>query len=170
MTKYELMVILPGDMTEKEALAHLEVVKGYVSENGGTIGDELIWGKKDFAYTIKKYDTGFYATYHFTMEDVTGMNELKSELRLDQTVLRELIIKVDEDYTFAEFETAEAESQKVLAEIMAKRTKKRGPKGPEKKDAPAKEEAKEEKAEKAPASAAKKSSSDTVLDDPDLKL
>ena len=163
MTKYELMVILPGDMTEKEALTHLEEVKGYLTENGGKIEEELIWGKRDLAYSIKKQDVGFYAMYHFTMEDASGMSELKEELRLDQKVMRELIIKVPENYTYAQFEKEEAEAIKAKEEALAKRKHKGGPQSDRKK----KEEA--EAPKKAVASKAK-STSDTVLDDPDLKL
>ena len=174
MTKYELMVILPGDLTEKEALTHLEIVKGYVTSNGGSIGDELIWGKKDLAYRMKKHEVGFYAIYHFTMKDVKGMEEMKNELKIDQVVLRELIIKVDEDYTFANFLKEEDESQKILAEIMEKRKKKPGgrPGGPKKEEAQTedKKEKVAEKKEPVAAAAKKKSSSDAVLDDPDLKL
>ncbi|MDP4008792.1 MAG: 30S ribosomal protein S6 [Candidatus Peregrinibacteria bacterium] len=169
MTTYELMVILPGDMTEREALKHLEEVKGYVKENGGRIKEELIWGKRDMAYTIKKNDVGFYAIYHFTMEGRTGMHELKNELRLDQKVLRDLIIKVPARYTFAEFEGMAMEATKAKEAAMEKRKKpvapvrKPGGKTDEKvTDAPS--------AEKKEVKSKKKSTSDTVLDDPDLAL
>jgi|GEM_PF-1237035 len=168
MTTYELMVILPGDMTEREALAQLGVVKGYVSENGGTITEELVWGKRDLAYTIQKQDTGFYAIFHFTMEDTSGMPELKNELRLDQQVMRELIIKIPDAYSFSEFEEARKEAEKAKEEAMAKRKKPQARAKGGAKEAPKKEKAPAAKsAEKA---SSKKSSSDTVLDDPDLKL
>lgn len=169
MTTYELMVILPGDMTEREALKHLEEVKGYVKENGGEIKEELIWGKRDFAYTIKKHDVGFYAIYHFTMDGRTGMHELKNELRLDQKVLRDLIIKIPEAYTFAEFEGAAEEATKAKEAAMEKRKKpvSQGRKPAGKVDDKAKET---DVVEKKEVKSKKKSTSDTVLDDPDLAL
>ena len=184
MTTYELMVILPGDMTEKEALTHLEIVKGYVKENGGTITETLVWGKRDLAYTIQKQDTGFYAVYHFIMEESVGMLELKNELRLDQKVMRELLIKIPDAYKFSEFEEACKEAQKEKEEAMAKRAKpkahaKRNESdkreksvGKEKQGVDASSGATGSEKKVAPAAKAsvKKSSSDTVLDDPDLKL
>lgn len=165
MTTYELMVILPGDMTQNEAIKHLETVKGYISENGGSVTEELIWGKREMAYSIKKNNVGFYAIYHFTMEGRDGMHELKNELRLDQKVLRDLIMKVPHTYTFAEFGGEVALSAKAKEEAMAKR--KKATSAPVRKVDEAKVVAKEEVH---PAKPKKKSSSDTVLDDPDLKL
>lgn len=166
MATYELMVILPGDMTQNEAIKHLETVKGYITENGGSVTEELIWGKREMAYSIKKNNVGFYAIYHFTIEGRDGMHELKNELRLDQKVLRDLIMKVPHAYTFAEFGVEVAVSAKAKEEAMAKRKKSTSPAPVRKED----EARVAEKKEALPAKPKKKSSSDTVLDDPDLKL
>lgn len=167
MATYELMVILSGDMTQNEAEKHLETVKGYIAENGGSVTEELIWGKRELAYAIKKNNVGFYAIYHFTMEGRDGMHELKNELRLDQKVLRDLIMKVPHAYTFAEFGVEAAVSAKAKEEAMAKR--KKVSIAPKKEETHGSVEVKKEAA-KPSSKPKKKSTSDTVLDDPDLKL
>lgn len=167
MATYEMMVILPGDMTQNEAMKHLEVVKGYISENGGAVTEELIWGKRDLAYTIKKNNVGFYAIYHFTMEGRDGMHELKNELRLDQKVMRELIMKISDEYTFAEFESEATKAATEKEAAMAKRKRSTGPVPVKRENDKPADDAKESAM---PSKSKKKSSSDTVLDDPDLKL
>lgn len=152
------MVILPGDITEREALKGLAAIKEHITANTGVVVDELVWGKRDLAYRIKKQDTGFYGIMHFTMSDVSKLAEIKNELRFDQLLLRYLLIKIDEKYTLADFAEDCKKAERMKAEALAKRVKKSS-----KRDDP-KADAKEEKVVK------KKSSSDEVLSDPELSI
>lgn len=166
MSKYELMVILPGDLTERESTAKLEVIKQYVLENGGVFTDELIWGKRDLAYKIEDQEVGFYAVFHFTLENKAGLKEIQNDLRLDQSVMRDLLIQIDSDYTIADFQDDCAKAAASKAEALSKRKKKKS-------EEPAKPGArKDAKAEdeKAVAPKAKKSVSNDILSDPDLTL
>ncbi len=173
MAKYELMVILPGELTEREALEHLQGVKGHVTANGGTVVDELIWGKRDMAYRIKKQDTGFYAAYHFTLGEDANFDEIRQEIRLDPNIMRNLLIRIDDDYTFAAFEEDRKKAEASKTEALAKRAKKSRKDEPVGGKGPAVSGGKgegESGSLRSPVVVKKKSATDAVLEDPDLKL
>lgn len=52
------------------------------------------WGKRTLAYPIKKKETGYYVVVEFTAE-TDALTELERRLKLDETVLRTLIVLKD---------------------------------------------------------------------------
>ena len=74
MNKYESVIILSANASE-EAMAE--------------------WGKKTFAYEIKKEKEGFYTLFTFTAKP-EFVAELDRVLRLDETVLKHMIVKLED--------------------------------------------------------------------------
>ena len=66
-TKYEIMVILRPDVGEEGSKKELDEIRSIISENGGEIFHEDIWGLKEFAYRMKGHEEGFYAVFNFSL-------------------------------------------------------------------------------------------------------
>lgn len=95
--KYELMVIISGDLTEGEFEKELGEIRKLLKESSGGIFNEESWGKKDLAFKIKKQAYGYYVIFNF---DAPPQNiaELRQTIKLNPMVLRHLLITVPEDF------------------------------------------------------------------------
>lgn len=93
MLKYELALVLSIKLEEEERAAALEKVKGYIARFNGNVIDVDEWGKKKLAYEIQKTREGYYYFIHFETEDNNCPNELEARLRLQEPVIRYLIVK-----------------------------------------------------------------------------
>lgn len=107
--KYELMVIIKPDMTQKQTEGELKKVREFISSQQGEIFHEDLWGMRAFAYKMKKYDSGYYAIFYFN-GDPQGNREIERSLRLENGIFRFLTVSLPDDYeikTLDEFESAE---------------------------------------------------------------
>ena len=94
MNNYELMVIFTPVLSEEEFKAAMKQYATFLTEKGGAVVAENVWGLKSLAYPIQKKTTGLYWIMEFTAP--TDFNEkLKIQLLRDDTVLRHLIVKLD---------------------------------------------------------------------------
>ena len=82
MNKYEIMFIVKATMESETVKASAETMKKVISDNGSNVIEFKELGEKKLAYPIKKEITGYY----FLMQAL-----------LDETILRHLIIKLDEE-------------------------------------------------------------------------
>jgi ribosomal protein S6 len=87
------MVILSPQLTEAEVTSVCDEIKGQLGE----VTYEDHWGKRKFAYPINKHADGFYAVWNFRLSQ-DQIVALKDFLRLHQSVLRNLIVHIPEDY------------------------------------------------------------------------
>lgn len=94
MRLYELTVILTAELEDhKVAVDEIaEVVRGL----GAEVEKIDLWGKKRFAYPIKKHQEGFYALITMKMSP-DQLRELDRVLSLRPQVLRHLIVAMDEE-------------------------------------------------------------------------
>ena len=65
-----------------------------VTDNGGSIVNEEIWGLRKLAYPIQKKSTGFYAFVEFD-GDPTLVNKVETAFRRDERVIRFLVFRND---------------------------------------------------------------------------
>ncbi len=56
------------------------------------------WGKRTLAYPINKRDTGYYVVANFKA-DTAALPEFERAIKLDDGVLRHLLVTDDKDYT-----------------------------------------------------------------------
>lgn len=86
---YELTVILAAELEDHKASTEeiAEVVRGL----GAEVEKIDLWGKKQFAYPIKKQQEGFYALITMKM-DPDQIRELDRILSLRPQVLRHLVV------------------------------------------------------------------------------
>lgn len=93
MNKYELCVVLSAKLEDDERAAAIEKIKEYVTRFGGAVGENIQeWGKKRLAYEIQHMKEGLYYFIPFTGDSETP-NELESQLRIMEPVIRYLVVK-----------------------------------------------------------------------------
>jgi len=99
--QYELIYITPPDTTE-EALTELhQLVADTVAKFSGVIERTENWGRRRLAYEIARHREGVYV-----LEVINGpaelVGELERRLRVTDTVIRHLVVRVDGELAVAE--------------------------------------------------------------------
>ncbi len=94
MRKYELVCILHPDLEEAAFNDALENIKGWVSENNGTVDSVDIWGRRKMAYLIRKQVEGQYFLLNASM-DPSATAELERKLRLLEPLMRHMLVLVN---------------------------------------------------------------------------
>lgn len=96
---YELMVILPPDLTEVDLKAKVRDITEALSQDGGKVLESEITPVRDLAYRIGKYDRGTYATFHFSFP-IDRVQELEKMIRIELGVVRHLLVSCPKNYVF----------------------------------------------------------------------
>jgi small subunit ribosomal protein S6 len=94
MNSYELMVIFTPVLSNEEFKAAQKNLKKMVTDNGGAIVGEDVWGLKSFAYPIDKKTTGLY----FVMEyqaDPSFNQKFNIQMNRDETIMRFMFTALD---------------------------------------------------------------------------
>ncbi len=95
MNKYEIMFIVRPDMEEAEIKKTVEEAKKVLTDGKATIVEEKAMGQRELAYEINKFTTGYY--YLFVVEaDSTVVKEFDRVARINESLLRHLIVKVED--------------------------------------------------------------------------
>jgi len=93
MRKYELVCIVQPDLDETAFKEAVETVKGWVTDAGGKVDKEDVWGKRKLAYLIRKQREGQYVLLTLTMSpDAT--KELERKIRFLEPVMRHMLTVV----------------------------------------------------------------------------
>ena len=91
---YEVMVILDPDLEERTVAPSLDTYLNVVRQDGGTVENVDVWGKRRLAYEINKKSEGIYAVVQLQAEPAT-VKELDRQLTLNESVLRTKVIRPD---------------------------------------------------------------------------
>ena len=94
MRAYELMVILDPELEERTVAPSLDTYLNVVRNDGGTVDNVDIWGRRRLAYEINKNAEGIYAVVTLQAEPAT-VKELDRQLTLNESVLRTKVIRPD---------------------------------------------------------------------------
>lgn len=94
MRAYELMVILDPDLEERTVAPSLDTYLNVVRNDGGSVENVDIWGRRRLAYEIDKNAEGIYAVVSLQAEPAT-IKELDRQLSLNESVLRTKVIRPD---------------------------------------------------------------------------
>ena len=95
MNKYEIMFIVRPDVDEETRKSTVAVLEKTLTDNKATITLSKELGQKEFAYEIKKFKSGFYFLYNIEANDDSAIREFDRVARLDENVIRHLIINLD---------------------------------------------------------------------------
>ncbi|MDQ5957505.1 MAG: small subunit ribosomal protein [Patescibacteria group bacterium] len=139
---YEMSYILVPTISESDAEAKAEALKKSIASNQGSFISEETPYVRDLAYEMLKviknanhrFETGYFGWVKFEM-DVESVSNFEKSLKLDEEVIRFLIVKADRDTNIitknsyqkkareseeANIDTAaEAEASSVVEEVAA---------------------------------------------------
>jgi len=93
--QYELMVILDPEIDERTVAPSLDKFLNVIRNDGGTIDNVDIWGRRRLAYEIQKKSEGIYAVVNFTATSESTV-ELDRQLKLSEAVLRTKVLRAEE--------------------------------------------------------------------------
>ena len=95
MNKYEIMFIVRPDMEEAEIRKTAENMKKVLTDANAKVLEEKVMGQKELAYEIRKFNTGYY--YLYVVEaNQTAEQEFNRVARINESILRHLIVRVDD--------------------------------------------------------------------------
>jgi len=89
---YELVFILNADLSEDDFTRVLGKVNDQITKLGGTVTETNQWGKRRFAYPIKKQAEGNYVLEKVQIKQ-TALKELDASLKMSEDVLRYLFVR-----------------------------------------------------------------------------
>ena len=95
-TDYEVTYILKPNLEETEVDTKVEAIAEALRTNGGEVGEIEKMGKRRLAYEIDDMREGYYVVMKFKSEAAQG-KELERQLRLNEDVMRQLLINLNED-------------------------------------------------------------------------
>ena len=96
MNRYEMIYIIDTDLEETARKELIEKVSALIAGNGGEIEkvDET-WGKRRLAYAIDYKTDGWYVLVNFKAPAELP-RELERNLQINESVLRYLVVKLEE--------------------------------------------------------------------------
>lgn len=103
MRDYEMLVVVASQLAEDDLTSSLDQITTYITNLGGAVtqvSKDNPWGRRRLAYPIRyngqDVRDGFYALYHF-QADTNRIVDLERSLRLNDRVLRHMVVKPDDD-------------------------------------------------------------------------
>ena len=93
--QYELMVILDPEIDERTVAPSLDKFLNVIRNDGGSIDNVDIWGRRRLAYEINKKSEGIYAVVQLTANGDTT-KELDRQLKLSEAVMRTKVLRAEE--------------------------------------------------------------------------
>lgn len=93
---YELGFIIPSNVPETETQGVVTLVQGWVEAHGGTVVKVDFWGRRRLAYPINDFREGYYVFLHMNYPS-EQLTDLEYNLRMNDRVLRHLVVRLDED-------------------------------------------------------------------------
>jgi small subunit ribosomal protein S6 len=94
MRHYEGTIVLDPELQDDGYNKQLDRIKKFIEERGGKIVEDDRWGLRNLAYEIKKHSQGYYGVLEWEGPGEL-IGDLDHMLRLDENILRHLIIHFD---------------------------------------------------------------------------
>lgn len=118
--QYELMVILHPELDERQVAPNLDKFLKVITNDGGSIDNVDVWGKRRLAYEIQKKTEGIYAVVDFTATPA-ATTELDRQLKLSELVMRTKVLRAEEAIAQVAAEAKRAEEKAARKPKAAKK-------------------------------------------------
>ncbi len=96
MRTYEIMFIVRPDVEEADLDKLIETFSGYVTTGGGEVKAVEKMGRRRLAYTVRKFNDGFYVLFMVATEG-NQIGELERRLRVTEQVIKFITVRTDEE-------------------------------------------------------------------------
>jgi len=96
--QYEAVYIFDSALEEAAINEKLARFHALIQQPGEDTIKVNHWGKRTLAYPIKKRETGYYVVANFEAK-ATALPEFERAIKLDDGVLRFLVVVTEHDYT-----------------------------------------------------------------------
>jgi small subunit ribosomal protein S6 len=93
---YEIMFIVRPDVEEAELDKLIETFSGYVTGGGGEIKSTEKMGRRRLAYTVQKFNDGFYILL-IVAAPASLIAEIERRLRVSEPVIKFITVRMDEE-------------------------------------------------------------------------
>jgi len=95
MKKYEAMFMIKPDLGENETKALFQQINDAITKNNGAIVSSGLWSeKRPLFFAVKKCREAAYYLVEFNI-DPLAITKIKSHYRLNEGILRTLILRQD---------------------------------------------------------------------------
>ena len=93
---YEIMFIVRPDVEEAELDKLIETFSGHVTTGGGTVKSVEKMGRRRLAYTVRKFNDGFYVLLTIAAAG-SLISEIERRLRVSEPVIKFITVRMDEE-------------------------------------------------------------------------
>lgn len=94
---YETVVVLTPEVDDDAVQAHVEKMKTFITDMGGTVDTVDLWGRRRLEFEIKRKREGVYYVTLYRMDTAENrVAKVDRQLRYDESVLRFLTIRRDD--------------------------------------------------------------------------
>ena len=93
---YEIMFIVRPDVEEADLDKLIEGFQKNVTDGGGQIRSTEKMGRRRLAYTVRKFNDGFYVLLNIAAEGKLIM-EIERRLRVSEPVIKFITVRMDEE-------------------------------------------------------------------------
>jgi small subunit ribosomal protein S6 len=93
---YEVMFIVRPDILDEDLDKLIAALEGNITQGGGTIKSMEKLGRRKLAYTVKKFNDGFYVLLTI-QADGSLVGEIERRLRVSEPVIKFISVRMDEE-------------------------------------------------------------------------
>jgi small subunit ribosomal protein S6 len=93
---YEIMFIVRPDVEEAELDKLIEGFSANVTSGGGEVKSVEKMGRRRLAYTVRKFNDGFYVLMNVTAQG-SLITEIERRLRVSEQVIKFITVRMDEE-------------------------------------------------------------------------
>lgn len=112
MRQYELTYLISDNVSESDLNKVTGKVGGFITNLGGKVLKEEIWGRRKLAYPIVKQEFATYVTVNFQLPSEKA-SELERDIKLSSKIIRHLMIVTDygaEELTLTQEDIAQTQA------------------------------------------------------------
>lgn len=95
MKNYEIMFIVRPTLGEEEIKEVVKNFENILVTNGGKITNFKEYGKRDLAYEINNFKSGYYFLFNVETENSKAVDEFNRLSLISKEIIRHLIINIE---------------------------------------------------------------------------